>query len=118
MPYKKTVVEKICYSIGEVASIIGVNASTIRYWESRFDDLSPEKSRKGTRQFSKEDIETLRLIKYLVKDRGLTIKGALQKIGENRNEAIKNLEIVTLLQGMRDELINLSKEIDGTNNKN
>lgn len=105
MPYKKPKIEKIVFSIGEVADMIGENPSLLRYWEREFDALKPQKNKKGNRLFSKDDIETVKLIHHLVKVRGLTLKGARQKLKDNREETVNNYEIVKRLQGIREELI-------------
>ncbi len=112
MPYKKPVIEKMFYSIGEVAEMIGVNQSLVRYWENQFDALKPHKNKKGTRLFTKEDIDTIKIIHYLVKQRGLTLKGAQQKLKENREETINNFEIVQRLQSVRQQLIEIRDELD------
>ena len=111
MPYKKPKIEKIFYSIGEVAEIISENQSLIRYWENNFDALKPHKNKKGTRLFTKEDIETIKLIHHLVKERGLTIKGAQQKLKDNREETINSFEIVQRLQDVRQQLVEILDEL-------
>ena len=90
----------------------GVNPSAIRYWEKNVKELTPQKSRKGTRLFSQNDIETVRLINYLIRERGLTIKGARQKLSDNREETIKNWEIVQRLQKIKDELTAVREKMD------
>lgn len=92
--------------------MVNVTPSTIRYWESCFDELSPRKSTKGTRLFDKEDIETVKFINFLVKERGMTIKGAQQKIKENREDTVNNWEVVKRLQKIKDELISIKKELE------
>lgn len=104
MPYKKPTIEKVYYSIGEVARIIGVTPSSIRYWENNFNELSPHTNKKGTRLFTSDDIETVKLINHLVKVRGMTIKGAQQKLKDNKEETVNNWEIVKRLQHIKDEL--------------
>ncbi len=93
--------------MGEVSEMFGLNPSHIRYWEQQFEALKPFKNKKGNRLFTKEDIETIRLINHLVKDRGLTIKGARQKLKENRDETMNNYEIVKRLQDIKQELIEI-----------
>jgi len=112
MPYKKPKIEKIFYSIGEVAVMIGENQSLIRYWENQFDALKPHKNKKGTRLFTQEDIVTIKLIHHLVKERGLTIKGAQQKLKDNKEETINNFEIVKRLQDVRQQLIEIRDELE------
>jgi DNA-binding transcriptional MerR regulator len=107
MPYKKPKIEKVFYTIGEVAGMMGVNPSQIRYWENNFDEINPHKNKKGNRLFTKDDIENVKLVNYLVKDRGLTIKGAQKKLKENRDETVNNFEIVNRLQEIRQELVEI-----------
>lgn len=84
-----------------------VGTPTIRYWENEFDALKPFKNKKGNRMFTAKDIETVRFIHYLVKTRGLTIKGAIMKIKENRSETIDNYEVVKKLEDIKQELIEI-----------
>jgi DNA-binding transcriptional MerR regulator len=109
---KNSHIEKVFYSIGETAGIIGVSPSSIRYWEKMFHELTPRKSSKGTRSFSPDDLELLKLIHHLVKERGMTIKGARQKLKGNREETINTWEIVKRLQHIKEELTAISKEMD------
>jgi len=111
MPYKKPKIEKVFYSIGEVAEMIGENQSLIRYWENQFEALKPHKNKRGTRLFKKEDIETVKIIHHLVKERGLTLKGAQQKLKENKEETINNFEIVKRLQDVRQQLVEIRDEM-------
>ena len=107
MPYKKPKIEKIYYSIGEVAEMFDASVSNIRYWENQFEALKPFKNNKGNRLFTNDDIETIRIIHHLVKERGLTIKGARQKLKENREDTLNNYEIVKRLQDIKQELIEI-----------
>ena len=111
MPYKKPKIEKVFYSIGEVADMFGVNTSNIRFWENEFDILKPHKNAKGNRLFTKEDIENLKIIHHLLKERGMTIKGAQKKLKENKEETIQNIEIVNRLQEIRQMLIEIKDEL-------
>jgi DNA-binding transcriptional MerR regulator len=112
VPYKKPKIEKVFFSIGEVAEMVGVTPSSIRYWENSFEELSPQKSSKGTRLFSKEDVETVKFIHHLVKERGMTVKGVQQKLKGNRQDAIDNWEIVKRLQKVKEELLAIKNELD------
>lgn len=112
MPYKQPKIEKIIFSIGEVAQIVGVETSAVRYWDNQFEILKPQKNKKGNRLFTKDDIELIKLIKYLVRERGLTIKGAQQKLKENREGTIRNFEIVKRLQEVKQELVEIRDKID------
>ncbi len=112
MPYKKPKIEKIIFTIGEVAEMIGENTSLIRYWENQFDVLKPQKNKKGNRLFTNGDIDTVKLIHHLVKERGLTLNGAKQKLKENRDETVHNYEIVKRLQNVREELIGIRDALE------
>lgn len=108
-PFKS---EKIYYSIREVAGMFDVNESLLRYWEREFDVISPKKTAGGTRQYKKEDIENIRLVYYLVKQRGMTLAGAKQKLKENRDTVAKTTEVVSLLEDIKAELTLLRKEFE------
>ena len=69
---------KLYYSISEVAAMFDVNESLLRFWEKEFPQLNPKKGGRGIRQYRKEDIETVKLIYHLVKERGMTLPGARQ----------------------------------------
>ncbi|MCK4749887.1 MAG: MerR family transcriptional regulator, partial [Bacteroidales bacterium] len=84
MPYKEPKVEKLFYSIGEVAGMFNVNTSLIRFWEKEYDIIKPKKNKKGNRLFTKEDIDNFHIIYHLVKERGMTLKGAKRKMSENK----------------------------------
>lgn len=87
--------------------MMNIGTPTIRYWENEFEALKPFKNKKGNRMFKPEDIETVRFIHYLVKTRGLTIKGAKLKIKENRNETMNNYEVVKRLEDIKQELVEI-----------
>lgn len=86
-------------------------ASTIRYWEQEFPILKPKRNKKGTRYFTRKDIENLHLIYHLVKERGLTLNGARQKIKENKDDLDQNVKVVKKLQDIRELLIRIRDEI-------
>ena len=110
MPYKIKEIEKLFYSIGEVAKMFNVNVSLIRFWEKEFSILKPKKNKKGNRLFREKDIQTLKIIHHLVKKRGFTLEGAKKKLRENKSETIDNIAIVNHLQDIRNFLIALRKE--------
>ncbi len=111
MPYKEKKVERLYYSIGEVAEMFKVNTSLIRYWEKEFDIIRPRKNKKGNRLFTQKDIENFHIIYHLVKERGMTLKGARKKLRENRQETMDNFEIVRLLQNIRKMLVEIRDQI-------
>lgn len=111
MPYKKPKIEKVFFSISEVAEMFDVNTSNIRFWENEFDILKPQKNNKGNRMFTKEDIENLKIIYHLLKEKGMTIKGAQKKLKDNKEDTIQNFEVVSRLQEIRQVLIDIKDEI-------
>lgn len=111
MPYKEKKVEKLYYSIGEVARMFNVNASLIRFWEKEFDIIKPKKNKKGNRFFTRQDIENLSLIFHLVKDRGMTLAGAKKKLKENREDTINNFEVVRTLTEIRNALLEIKESL-------
>jgi DNA-binding transcriptional MerR regulator len=111
MPYREKPVEKLYYSITEVADMLQVNASLIRFWEKEFETLSPTKNKKGNRLFTPDDIEQLKLIHHLVKDRGFTLEGARQKLKNNKSEAVSENEIVDRLTRVREFLLELKSNL-------
>ena len=107
MPYKEKKVEKLYYSIGEVAKIFDVNTSLIRFWEKEFDVIKPKKNKKGNRFFTKQDIDNFHLIYHLVKERGMTLSGAKKKLKENKDDTIKNFEIIKSLKEIKNILLEI-----------
>ena len=103
---------KLYYSIGEVAEMLGVNESLLRFWEREFPQLNPKKAGRGIRQYRKEDIETLKLIYYLVKERGMTLPGARQRMKDRRESTLRNFETVERLKAIREELIGMRDALD------
>ena len=101
MPYKEKVIEKKYFSIGEVAEMLDVATSLIRFWESEFDIIKPKKNRKGNRQFTREDIENVKLIYHLVKEKGYTLQGAKDLL-KNGNDTLKEkVEVIESLKKIR-----------------
>ena len=111
MPYKEKKVEKLYYSIGEVADMFKVNTSLIRFWEKEFDIIKPKKNKKGNRLFTQKDIDNFHLIFYLVKEKGMTLKGAQKKLKENKDEQEHDFEIIKSLEEIRKMLLQVKETI-------
>lgn len=111
MPYVKKPIEKLYYSIGEVAKMFDVNASLIRFWEKEFDIIKPNKNKKGNRLFTKEDVENFHLIYHLVKERGFTLQGAKDKIKGNKEENFEALELVKRLEKVKSFLLDVKEAL-------
>ena len=115
LPYKEPKIEKVFYTIGEVSEIFGVNPSLIRFWDKEFTTLKPTKNRKGNRLFTPEDLEHFRLIYHLVKEKGMTIKGARQLLQKNKEGTANTFEVVKRLLGIKEQLIAIRDELEETN---
>lgn len=111
MPYKEKVIEKKYYSIGEVAEMLDVATSLIRFWESEFDIIKPKKNRKGNRQFTKDDIENVKLIYHLVKERGYTLQGAKTLLKGSSNPLKNKMSQIDSLKKIRSFLVELKNQL-------
>ena len=105
MPYIEKRIEKLYYSIGEVAGMFNVNTSLIRYWEKEFDIIHPTKNKKGNRLFTPKDVDNFHIIYHLVKERGMTLKGAKRKMKENKEDTLQNFEVVKSLKNIKELLL-------------
>lgn len=101
--------EKRYYSISEVADMFKVNQSHLRFLERQFPQLSPKRSAKGTRFYTKDDIQVIRQIFFLVNDQGMTLEGARKKLGEKKDQVAKQLEIAERLRRVKKELQGIAR---------
>lgn len=104
---------KLYYSIKEVGEMIGVNESTLRYWEKEFPFLKPKVTGNKVRQYTVKDIEQVKLIYNLIKVKGLKIAAARKYLNQNRSGAEKSSDVLDTLISVRDQLKELKKQIDG-----
>ncbi|MDF9794844.1 DNA-binding transcriptional MerR regulator [Catalinimonas alkaloidigena] len=112
MTYKEKEIEKKYFSIGEVAEQLNIAPSQIRFWEGEFDVIKPQKNRNGKRQFTKEDIEKLKMVYHLVKEKGYTLQGAKQMI-KNNNKGLKDkMEMIESLEEVKAFLVELKQKLD------
>jgi DNA-binding transcriptional MerR regulator len=111
MPYKEKKVEKLYYSIGEVAEMFKVKPSLIRFWEKEFDIIKPKKNKKGNRFFTVQDIDNFRLIFHLVKEKGLTLQGARKKLKENKDDTTNNFEVIKTLTEIKSLLLEIKESL-------
>ncbi len=102
---------KLYYTIGEVANMLNVNASLLRFWEKEFDIIKPFKNKKGTRYYSPKDIDHLKQIYYLTKECGYTLEGAKERMKKTPDETLLSAEIVKSLNTIRNFLLDLKSEI-------
>ena len=101
---------RLYYSIGEVAKIVGVEPSTLRYWESKFTQAQPRRSTRGRRQYTKEDIQTFQQIYHLLREEGISIEHAqtrLKYLGNAENNRIQAIAKLHRVKQLLNELKDL-----------
>ncbi len=104
--------KKLYYTIGEVSEMLDVNQPTLRFWESEFNSIKPKRSPKGTRYYSQKDIEEIKLIHYLLKERKLKIEGAKQVLKNKRESTVRTQQVVERLKSLRAELVDIIGEME------
>lgn len=103
---------KLYYSISEVAQMFNVAETLLRYWEKEFPNIAPRKAGRGIRQYTKEDIEEIRLVYHLVKERGMTLQGARDVIRKNKNSTNTQVDVIERLKFISEELQAINKELN------
>jgi DNA-binding transcriptional MerR regulator len=113
MAYNPNKELKLYYSISEVAAEFDVAETLLRFWEKEFPNIKPHKAGRGIRQYTKEDIEEVRLVYHLVKERGMTLQGARDTMRRERDSTNKQIEVIEKLKAIRDEIQLINKELNG-----
>src|SRR6201986_2487600 len=101
MPYKERDISKLYYTMGEVSAMFDVNQSLLRYYEKEFDILQPKKNKKGNRFFTAEDVENIKVILHLIRDKKFTLEGAKEHMRQNINAAKDQQRIISSLENMK-----------------
>ncbi len=110
--------EKLFYTMGEVTEMFDVNSSLLRYWESRFKQLQPKRNNKGNRLYRPEDVEFIKLLYHLLKERGMTIEGARKSLQErSADELSRESELFERLQYIRQLLVEVRETLMDDPNK-
>jgi DNA-binding transcriptional MerR regulator len=118
MPVKDKELEKVYFGIGEVAQMLNVNPSLIRFWEKQFPGITPTKNKKGDRLFTKKEIEKLKEIHKLVKDKGFKLAGAKKQLRSKEvipTELYSSLDLdkaKAILLAARKKLLDLKASLD------
>lgn len=102
---------KLYYAISEVADMLHIAPSVIRYWETEFTQIHPAKNSKGERKFTAKDIEILQQIHYLVKDKGFTIEGARKELDAQKQEKKEDQQILVKLRELRKKITQFKEEL-------
>jgi DNA-binding transcriptional MerR regulator len=112
MPYKEFKPEKLYYTIGEIADLLGENTSLVRFWAQKFPDfIKPARNKKGNRLFTADDVSNFKLIYYLVKERGMTLEGALNRMKDNKDGVDRRVDVIESLTGIKERLQEIQKMI-------
>ena len=105
---------KLYYSIGEVAQMFNVTETLLRFWEKEFPTIKPQKAGRGIRQYTKADIEQVKLVYHLVKERGMTLQGARDMIKRDKSKTVnRSIEVIEKLKDIRSELQAIGKDLNG-----
>lgn len=107
---------KLYYSMGEVCEIFGVKPSLIRHWENEFRILRPSRNSKGNRMYTPKDVDNIKLIYHLVKEKGMTLAGADKRLRQNPDGIMREAEVVEHLQHIRSMLVELRTQLGGEEN--
>lgn len=108
---------KIFYTMGQVSEMFDLPASTIRFWETRFSILRPKKNAKGNRLFTPQDVENLKLIYHLTKEKKMTLAGAEKFLMQKRVAAKGEMSLLEVLQRVRATLLEIRQELETAENR-
>lgn len=111
MPYQERDISKMYYTMGEVTAMFDVNASMIRFYEKEFDILKPKKNKKGNRLFSPEDIENLKIIFSLIRDKGYTLSGAKDYLKKNMGQSKDSQRVIGSLENLKKFLLEVRDQL-------
>lgn len=97
--------DKLFYTVGEVAAILDESTSLVRFWANEFPKfIKPQRNAKGNRLFSKEDVDNFRKIHHLVKVEGLTLEGASKRMREDKKGGVDKRKVLDSLKEIRQQL--------------
>ena len=97
--------------MGEVATMFDVNQSLLRFYEKEFDIIQPKKNKKGNRYFTQEDIDNLKIIFHLIKDKGYTLNGAKEYLKKNMKETQDSQSVISALENIKKFLLEVRDQL-------
>ena len=104
--------EKLFYSISEVADILGESVSLVRFWSNSFPKyIKPERNAKGNRLYTSDDIDVLKQVHYLVKDKGMTLEGVAKTLGAARKGVDRSVKALESLKEIRAQLLEIKNAL-------
>jgi len=107
----QSIIHKQYYTIGEVAKMLDLTPSLIRFWETEFREIRPKKNRQGNRVYTQRDVDTLRKIRYLLKVQKYTIKGAKEKLRHDQGDVDQEVQLINTLVKLRAFLLELKDSL-------
>jgi len=110
MPYKEREISKMYYTMGEVAILFDVNQSLLRFYEKEFE-LQTKRNKKGNRYFTSEDIEILKIIFHLTRDKGYTLNGAKEYLKNNMADSKDSHRVISSLENLKKFLIEVRDQL-------
>src|ERR1700759_799290 len=111
MPYKEREINKMYYTMGEVSAMFDVNQSLIRFYEKEFDILQPKKNKKGNRYFTPEDVENLKIIFHLIRDKGYTLAGAKDHLKTSGDGTKDTQTMISTLENLKKFLLEVRDQM-------
>jgi len=100
------------YKIKDVSEMLSIPQSTLRFWEKEFPEINPHRSSTGLRYYTPKDIETIRIVHYLIREKGLKLEAAKEQMRTNKKNVERRLEIITRLEDIRDRLSQLLEALN------
>lgn len=104
--------DKKFYKIGDVSEILGIPESTLRYWETQFTIIKPKRNKKNIRYYTPNDIEIIRRVYYLVKEKGMKLDAAQAQIRHNRDGVDKRFDAIEKLKDIKEQLLKFQEALD------
>lgn len=112
LPFEEKETEKLYYTIGDVAAMLHVPASLLRFWEKEFPGIiQPRKGSHGRRMYTADNISAIRILYDLIKNQGYTLEGAKKHFRDGKQEFRETDAIAKSLKKIRAELLELKKKV-------
>ncbi len=97
-------IDKLYYKIKDVAEMLDVPQSTLRFWEKEFPECAPRRSKTNIRYYTSDNIHKLKMIRYLIKDEGLRIEAARERLRVSSDNVSRRIEVIEKLEKVKSEL--------------
>lgn len=104
-------VTKQYYSISEVEQLLKIPSSTLRFWETKIDKFTPKRSKGSTRQYSNDDLETIKQIKYLTEEKHLSLEGVNEQLNKKNNDTADIIKLINRLEKIKKNLKDILFEL-------